>query len=84
MTGTYVGNNGAFVLSLQSAQGGYVGYIQDQGQRYQFQAHYDDDGSVHGQGNQFEFWVYEDGGYTMLDIGDTSYMLQKTSNQPTP
>lgn len=85
--GTFVGNNGTVVLSVGAGQGGFVGYLQDQGQRYQFQAHLDDT-TLHGMfnagGGQYEFWVDRDGQGALLYVGDTTFVLQQVSNQPTP
>ncbi len=86
-TGTFVGNAGKVVLSVSGNQGGYVGYLQDEGQRYQFQAHLDE-ATLHGMftagGAQYEFWVDRDGQGAMLYVGDTTFVLQQVSNQPTP
>lgn len=86
-TGTFVGNAGKVVLSVSGNQGGYVGYLQDEGQRYQFQAHLDE-ATLHGMftagGAQYEFWADRDGQGAMLYVGDTTFVLQQVSNQPTP
>ena len=85
--GTFVGNNGAMALSVQGNQGGYVGYLQDQGQRFPFEAHLDDQ-TLHGEfmanGTPYEFWVERDGPTAMLYVGESSFSLQQTSNQATP
>ncbi len=86
-SGTFSGNDGLVVLSVQAGQGGYVGYLQDQGQRYQFEAHLDDE-TLHGQfmanGATYEFWVDRQGADAMLSVGDTTFWLTQISNQATP
>ncbi len=77
--GTFVGNAGATVLVVQAGQGGYSGYIQDQGQQYQFQAHLDE-ATLHGElmanGAPYEFWADRDGSTVYLYVGDTTYYLE--------
>lgn len=85
--GTFTGNNGTVVLAVQARQGGYVGYLQDQGQRYQFEAHLDDQ-TLHGQfmanGVPYEFWVDREGPDALLTVGETTFWLTQTANQATP
>lgn len=77
--GTFVGNAGTTALVVQGGQGAYSGYIEDQGQRYPFQAHLDD-ATLHGtsmaNGNQFEFWADREGTTVYLYVGDTTYYLE--------
>jgi hypothetical protein len=35
-------------------------------------------------GGQYEFWVDRDGQGALLYVGDTTFVLQQVSNQPTP
>jgi len=89
--GTYTGDNGAFVLSVQRMSGmqgnDHVGYIQAQGQRYQIEAHLDDQ-TLHGYfqagGTPYEFFADKTGTNVTLRIGNTSYVLQQTSAQAAP
>ena len=77
--GTFVGDAGAVVLFVQGGQGAYTGYLQGQGQQYQFQAHLDDQ-TLHGAfvagGAQYEFWADRDGANVLLWLGDQVYVLQ--------
>lgn len=86
--GTFTGDAGAFVLSVQGAQGQYVGYLLVQGQRYPFEAHVDDPATLHGAfqagGQQYEFFADRNGPSVMLSIGQTTYLLEQTSAQATP
>ncbi len=80
--GTFVGNAGATVLYVQGSQGAYAGYIQDQGQQFQFQAHLDDltlHGSFMAGGAEYEFWADRNGGSVMLYLGNTTYLLQQAA-----
>ena len=78
--GVFVGDNGNTVLAVQAGQGGYVGYIQLQGQQYQFQAHLDD-ATLHGffaaGGGQYEFWADRQGPTVYMYLGDTTYVMQQ-------
>ena len=75
--GSFVGDNGNVVLSVQGAQGNYFGYIQVQGQQFQFQAHLDDL-TLHGNfGAGYEFWADRDGRSAYLYLGGTTYVLQQ-------
>lgn len=86
--GTFTGDAGAFVLSVQGSQGQYVGYLLVQGQRYPFEAHVDDPATLHGAfqagGQQYEFFADRNGPSVMLSIGQTTYLLEQTSAQATP
>lgn len=86
--GTFVGDAGSLVLSVSGSQGQLSGYVQSQGQRYPFQAHIDDPDILHGQfqagGTTYEFWAQRQGTDVMLEIGQTTYVMQQTSAQPTP
>jgi hypothetical protein len=77
--GTFVGNAGALVLAVQGAQGAYYGYLQAQGQQFQFEAHLDEltlHGAFVAGGQQYEFWVERDGPYAILWLGPEVYMLE--------
>lgn len=85
--GSFVGNDGTLMLSVQGSQGSYVGYIQDRGQRYPFQAHIDDQ-TLHGafvmNGTEAEFFADRDGASVMMYVGEYEYWLEQTSPQATP
>lgn len=86
--GTFVGDAGSLVLSVQLLQpGSYGGYIQSQGQRYPIDAHVDDQ-TLHGyfqvNGQQYEFFADRNAGTVMLSIGQATYVMQQTSAQATP
>lgn len=77
--GTFIGNAGNTVLVVQGGQGAYSGYIKDEGQQYQFQAHLDET-TLHGQlmanGSQYEFWADRDGSTVYLYVGSNTYFLE--------
>lgn len=78
--GVFVGDAGAVVLAVQGSQGNYVGYIQLQGQQYQFQAHLDDltlHGNFAAGGSQYEFWADRQGPTVYMYLGDTTYVMQQ-------
>lgn len=87
-TGTFTGDAGNFVLSVQGAQGQYVGYLLVQGQRYPFEAHVDAPATLHGSflvnGQPYEFFADRNGPSVTLSIGQTTYLLEQTSAQATP
>ena len=77
--GRFVGNASGISLMVQGSQGAYTGYLQYQGQQYQFQAHLDEQ-TLHGafmaDGYQYEFWADRVGAGAILYVGDTEYELQ--------
>lgn len=79
-SGTFVGEGGSPLLSVQAGQGAYGGVLQFQGQQYQFQAHLDNQ-TLHGgfmaNGGQYEFWADRNGANVILYLGDYTYMLQR-------
>ncbi|MDT3682749.1 MAG: hypothetical protein ROY82_09810 [Truepera sp.] len=77
--GRFVGNTSGISLMVQGSQGAYTGYLQYQGQQYQFQAHLDEQ-TLHGafmaEGYQYEFWADRVGPGAILYVGDSEYELQ--------
>lgn len=83
--GTFVGDGGQFVMVVQTAPGGYEGYLEVAGQRYPFQAHLDDltlHGGFQVNGAAYEFWADRDQGMVYLLIGDTEYLLEPVNAAP--
>lgn len=85
--GTFVGNAGNTALVIQGGQGAYSGYIHDQGQQYQFQAHLDD-ATLHGElmagGSPYEFWADRDGSTVYLYVGSDTYVLEPAGTPGAP
>lgn len=80
-SGQFVGDAGRVVMSLQGAQGNYMGNLTYQGQQYQFQAHLDGPELLHAQGmsagGQFEFWAEAGESGVWLELGNELYQLQR-------
>lgn len=78
--GVFVGQGGAAALVVQGGQGSYVGYLQYQGQQYQFEAHLHD-ATLHAlfvvNGAEYEFWADRQGPTVVVYLGDQVLTLQQ-------